>query len=81
MEDGEELEELEDDFVLLANEGMPALVPIDEEPETKTDDLKGILKTKGDKKDAEEGSEESFDEELDYRTRDIIILKDEETEE
>ena len=70
-----EYEELEDDFLMIANEGQVALEEVEEE-ETNEKNVKSILK-----KDIEQ----PFDfEEADYRSRDIKILtpgEDEEDEE
>ena len=70
-----EYEELEDDFLMIANEGQVAIEEVEEdadEADSKAIGAKGILK----------GAPEPFDyDEADFRSRDIQILEDEEDEE
>lgn len=84
-------DELEDDFVLLANDGMPALVPVgpeDEEEEEPSQEEKldqastnAIKKNKKGilkkKKNTEEEENERILAEADYRKRDDIVVLNE----
>lgn len=67
-----EYEELEDDFLMIANEGQVAIEEVDEDADEADSKDKGALK----------GAPQPFDyDEADFRSRDIQILEDEEDEE